>query len=403
MSIIVALFMGLTVSAEEIIRDRKILKRESFLNLSWNSYLISKLAILFLLSAIQTLTFVIIGNVILEIHGMTFAFWFVLFTTSCMANVLGLNISSAFNSAVTVYVMIPLLLIPQMILSGLLFNFDKLNGIIATKGKVPVVADLMTSRWAYEAMATHQFKNNEYEATFFQYEKEEAKADFKAAYLADELKKRNLFVLENFESKNDSIKKLVAINLSIMDENLKNEPFRMGLEKIDLASALDPSNYSKIAGGLLSNYFEDYRKYYQKIYNDNVSLIEKRMAFDEKNGIDINHEKNKYYNESLADLVKNINTKERLLEYNGKLIQQINPIFQETNPSNPMDYRTAFFLPQKNFAGMSIDTYWFNLLVIWMMAVLLYISLYFEWLRNLIDLFGKVNIPNKVTIPFKRK
>ena len=47
MSIIVALFMGLTVSAEEIIRDRKILRRESFLNLSWNSYLMSKLIILF--------------------------------------------------------------------------------------------------------------------------------------------------------------------------------------------------------------------------------------------------------------------------------------------------------------------------------------------------------------------
>lgn len=403
MSIIVALFMGLTVSAEEIIRDRKILKRESFLNLSWNSYLVSKLAILFLLSAIQTLTFVIIGNVILEIHGMTFAFWFVLFTTSCLANVLGLNISSAFNSAVTVYVMIPLLLIPQMILSGLLFNFDKLNGIIATKGKVPVVADLMTSRWAYEAMATYQFKNNYYEATLFKYEKEEAKADFKAAYLADELKKRNLFVLENFESKNDSVKKLVATNLSIIDENLKNERFRMGFEKIDLSKALKPANYSKTVGGLMSNYFEEYRKYYQKIYNENVSLIEKRMAFDEKNGVNINREKNKYYNESLADLVKNISTKERLLEYKGKLIQQINPIFQETNPSNPMDYRTAFFLPQKNFAGVSIDTFWFNLLVIWMMALLLYIALYFEWLRNLIDLFGKVNIPNKITIPFKRK
>jgi hypothetical protein len=290
-----------------------------------------------------------------------------------------------------------------MILSGLLFNFDKLNGIIATKGKVPVVADLMTSRWAYEAMATYQFKNNDYEATLYKYEKEEAKADFKAAYLADELKKRNLFVLENFESKNDSLQKLVATNLSIIYENLKNEPFRMGLEKIDLSSALDPANYSKVVGALLTNYFEDYRKHYQKTYNDNVSLIEKRMAFDEKNGVDINHEKNKYYNESLADLVKNINTKERLLEYNGKLIQQINPIFQETNSSNPMDYRTAFFLPQKNFAGISIDTYWFNLLVIWMMALVLYLALYFEWLRNLIDLFGKVNIPNKVAIPFKRK
>ena len=62
MAIIVALFMGLTVSAEEIIRDRKILKREAFLNLSRNSYLMSKLGLLFSLSAIQTLLFVLIGN-----------------------------------------------------------------------------------------------------------------------------------------------------------------------------------------------------------------------------------------------------------------------------------------------------------------------------------------------------
>src|SRR5699024_3170875 len=71
MSIVVALFMGLSVSAEEIIPDRKILKRESFLNLSWSSYLTSKLVILFLLSAIQTLSFVIVGNLILEIKSMT--------------------------------------------------------------------------------------------------------------------------------------------------------------------------------------------------------------------------------------------------------------------------------------------------------------------------------------------
>jgi ABC transport system ATP-binding/permease protein len=403
MSIIVALFMGLTVSAEEIIRDRKILKRESFLNLSWNSYLISKLSILFLLSAIQTLTFVVIGNLILEIHGMTLAFWLVLFTTSCFANVLGLNISSAFNSAVTVYVMIPLLLIPQMILSGLLFNFDKLNNLIATKGTVPIVADLMTSRWAYEAMATHHFKNNDYEATYYKYEKEEAKADFKTAYMADELKRRNLFALENFESKNDSLKKLVAFNLQIISDNLVNEPFNTGLEKINVRSFLRPQNYSKAVGAALDKYLEQYKKHYQKVYNDNVLLIEKRMAFDEKNGVDINDEKNRYYNESLADLVKNINTKERLLEYNGKLIQQINPIFQETLPKSIFDYRTAFFLPQKNLLGTMIDTYWFNLLVIWMIALLLYVSLYFEWLKKLVEVFGKVQISDKMKFSFKKK
>jgi ABC transport system ATP-binding/permease protein len=42
MSVIVGIFMGLTGSAEEIIKDRKILKREAFLNLSWSGYLLFK-------------------------------------------------------------------------------------------------------------------------------------------------------------------------------------------------------------------------------------------------------------------------------------------------------------------------------------------------------------------------
>src|SRR5688572_7076761 len=206
MSIIVALFMGLTVSAEEIIRDRKILKRESFLNLSWNSYLMSKVFILFTLSAIQTFLFVIIGNLILEIEwSMFIPFWFVLFTTSCMANVLGLNISSAFNSAVTVYVMIPLLLIPQMILSGLLFSFDKLNSVISTKGKVPIVADMMASRWAYEALAVYQFKNNSFEEPFYNFEKLESQSDYKSSFLVDKLIEKRKYINENFQSKNDSV------------------------------------------------------------------------------------------------------------------------------------------------------------------------------------------------------
>ena len=43
MSVVVALFLGMIISAEEIIGDRKILQRESFLNLSRFSYLNSKI------------------------------------------------------------------------------------------------------------------------------------------------------------------------------------------------------------------------------------------------------------------------------------------------------------------------------------------------------------------------
>ena len=138
MSVIAALFMGLTVSAEEIIKDRKILQRETFLNLSRSSYLMSKILILFMISAIQTLLFVFVGNTVLEMKGMLLANWAILFAASCFSNIIGLNISSAFNSVVTIYILIPILIIPQLILSGIVVQFDKLNPKISSYSHVPL-------------------------------------------------------------------------------------------------------------------------------------------------------------------------------------------------------------------------------------------------------------------------
>ena len=384
MSIIVALFMGLTVSAEEIIRDRKILKRESFLNLSWNSYLVSKLSILFLLSAIQTLLFVLVGNMVLEIKGITLSFWLVLFSTSCFANVLGLNISSAFNSAVTVYVLIPLLLIPQMILSGVLFSFDKLHSIISNKENVPIIADLMASRWAYEAIAVDQFVNNNYERGFYEYERLASIADFKSAFVANELEKRNQFLLAHFESKNDSIQYLVGENLSILNSRIVGEPFEGNLDRTKISDQLSKAGYNKDFGNSLQNYLTDYRKHYQDEYNKQVVISDKKKAFYEKQGFDLNHEKDLYYNESLADLVRNINAKERLIVSKGRLVQQIDPIFQEPSPSHILDYRTGFFFPEKRFLGLQFSTFVFNCIAIWFMTSLLYLALYFELLRKFV-------------------
>jgi len=397
MSIIVALFMGLTVSAEEIIRDRKILKRESFLNLSWNSYLMSKLIILFTLSAIQTFSFVLIGNLLLGIEwGMLIPFWFVLFTVSCMANVLGLNVSSAFNSAVTVYVMIPLLLIPQMILSGLLFPFDKLNNILSTKGKVPMVADLMASRWAYEAMAVYQFKNNSYEEPYYVYDKFESQADFKSSYLAEEFNKKRKYIADNINDKNDSVKQVVLKDLNIIRENIKDDYFKKGLEGLTLNIPWTLQDFTPALDKKLEDYIAAYKKYYQEAYNKAVAAREKLAGEKEKEGYRLNDYKNKYYNESLADLVHNVTEKERLIEFNGHLIQQMNPIFIDAKPKGVLDYRTQFFAPEKNFFGLGIiGTYSFNLIIIWLMTGFLYFSLYFEWLRKAINSFEKISLSRK--------
>ena len=354
-----------------------------------------------MLSAVQMLLFVLVSNFILEIHGMTFSFWLVLFTTSCFANILGLNISSAFNSAVTVYILIPLLLIPQMILSGLLFNFDKLNELITKKGQVPLVADLMVSRWAYEALAVRQFKDNEYEALFFQYEMTQSQADYKSAYLADELKKRNAYILENAGSTKDSVRRQIEGNAAMIRLALEYEATYTGPRGQQLAELLSPEHYTSEVGKALDVFFDQYKRKYQRLYNEQGDLLEHKMAFYEKNGWSVTANKNRYYNESLSDLVRNVNTKNRMLPYGDRLIQQIDPVFQDPAPANVLDYRAAFFVPSKNMLGIRIDTFTFNLAVIWTMSLVLYLLLYGEVMRKTIS-FADKTLGNRLARKEKR-
>lgn len=382
MSIIVALFMGLTVSAEEIIRDRKLLKREALLDLSWNSYLCSKLSILFCLSAFQTLTFVIVGNLILDIRGMTFPFWAILFSVSCFANILGLNISSAFNSAVTVYVIIPLLLIPQMIFGGLLFRFEKLNEHIGGKGVVPIVADLMVSRWAFEAMAVHQFKENEFQKVFFEYEKAKSTADFKSSYVANALRTKLEYVREHSEDGADSIRREVERSLAVIRNTLKHEAFKTGIEDLDLDHLIQTKGLTL---SRISSYLDQFEKHYKDVYNRNAVIQEKKMAYYQDKGWDINWYKNHYHNESLTDLVRNVHTDTRIMEDQDRLVQLIDPIYQDAIADHWFDYRTPFLASEKSVFGIRVDTVLFNIAVIWLMCLVLYITLYRETLRRLVS------------------
>ena len=101
---------------------------------------------MFVISAIQTLSFVLVGNIVLEIHGHTWEYWLVLFTTSAFANMLGLNISSALNSVVNIYITIPFIIVPELLFSGVMVSFSKIHKNVADAECVPIVGDIMTSR-----------------------------------------------------------------------------------------------------------------------------------------------------------------------------------------------------------------------------------------------------------------
>ena len=183
MAVIVATFIGMSGSAEEIIKDRALLKRERFLRLSYNSYIWSKIIFMAGVSLLQTFLFIVVGNTIMGIHGLFGIWWLILFVTALLSNLIGLLLSQCLSSVVAIYISIPMLLIPQILLCGLVVDFSDLTPK-STTGNVPVVGDVIPSRWAYEALAVTSFTDNDYERPFFVADREKFETQY---YLAGHL------------------------------------------------------------------------------------------------------------------------------------------------------------------------------------------------------------------------
>lgn len=391
MAVVVALFIGLTVSAEEIIRDRKIQKRESFLNLSKASYLWSKVVIMFTLSAIQAILFVLVGNFVLEIHGMNINYWILLFSTFCFANMLGLNISASFNSAVTIYILIPILIIPQLLFSGVMVKFDKLNPVITSQSVVPVVGDMMASRWAFEALAVRQFKDNKFNKRLYKYDKALSVATYKKDYWLTELNKKLDYCENNYtkpENKQDVIDALAMVKHEI-EKELKmpgNENLKCGgLDKLNIG-AFGPTAANQIRDFLntLKTVYLNNFKRASKLKDEEIGKLNK----DSASTANYLKEKDDYENESLKDLVTNRTTPYRILDLNGEFVQKIDPVYLDPVDSNWG--RAHFFAPRKKFFGKYYDTYSFNLCVIWLMSIILGITLYFDVLKKFISLLENI-------------
>lgn len=381
MSVVVALFTGLTVSAQEIYKDRQILERESFLNLSRVSYINSKVIYLFGLSAIQTLSFVLVGNLILEIEGMTIYYWLILFTTSCFANMVGLNISSALDSVINIYILIPFILVPQLLLGGAMIKFDELHHSISNQKNVPVVGDMMASRWAYEALAVAQFSYNEYDKHFFKVNQEISKYSVHRSYIVPELQTINRELLV------DSLTWMPGNSLFYL---LKNEVSKLGdyegLRRFQYENQIDAYGYNQRVHDKLNSYLLEAKGYFNEQYKD---ALDKRDAIytsliDELGKESFVALEKRNHNEFLVDLLMNKNQFKMVFRDEDQLIQKKDPILMEPYSKTG---RAHFYAPYKVIGNVKIPTYYFNMIFLWGMTLIMYLLLLDNSLKKLIGAF----------------
>jgi ABC-type multidrug transport system ATPase subunit len=363
MAVIVATFIGMSGSAEEIIKDRALLKRESFLHLSYGSYIWSKIIFMAGISLIQTLLFILVGNYIMGLHGLFAEWWLILFVTAFLSNLMGLLLSQCLSSVVAIYISIPMLLIPQILLCGLVVSFSDLTPK-STTGNVPLIGDIIPSRWSYEALAVTSFTDNPYEAPFFELDKQKYENQFYNMGVLNELQSQ-------LETKKDEEKKGKPV------DPMHLETIRMNLPEITSYCQMKPyqGDYSYTS---LYDYMKEAENILAKRSNEATLKADNKMAamIREQGKESILQLKRDNYNIKLEDCVIGADQRQMLDVIDGHLVPRMSIIY--LTPRSQCG-RAPFYSSEKIIGSWHIKTLWFNMSVLLLMCIILIILLLTDW------------------------
>ena len=358
MAVIVATFLGMSGSAEEIIKDRTLLKREKYLNLSYASYIMSKVVYAAAVSLIQTALFILVGNMIMGLHGIFLMWWGILFITALLSSLIGLLLSQCLSSVVAIYISIPILLIPQILLCGLVVPFTDLNHG-STTGNVPVIGDVIPSRWAFEAIAVGTYSENKYEKPYFELDR----ARYEALFFRD-------LYINQLDSKLETIAYKQSKGLEIQPE---------------LASSIK-TNLPRLCRISEFEYEGDYSresvKEYLKSVEKTLSLRISRLTIErdrkvrnmiEEIGMDKMAElKRDNYNLQLENTLTNAKSEISIEEVDGVFVPVTGAVFLTPVSHNG---RAHFYSPVKVLGSIEVPTVAFNTTVLALMCLLLTVLL----------------------------
>jgi len=329
----------------------------------------------------------------LGIRGMTLSYWLVLFTTSCFANVLGLNLSSAFTNVITIYILIPFIIIPQLLFSGVLVRYDKLHlSRNATHEFVPFIGDLMTARWSFEALAVKQLSDNKYERQFFKDDIDNSQNFYYGSLLINDMLKQDMSICRKY------------YNRSGFEDTVKESCRRLNyhIEELAAISKIRPGSWIKDLNtdGFNDGIDTEASKYLDSLYH--YFMSRQKAAFNRIDGINnsLGREKlielkENYENKELKSLmVDDIKNKDKIKRTPKKFIQKWEPAFMKALAWNG---RAHFYAPSKRIGSLEINTYWFNVIVIWIVSLLLYLALYYKLLQRFINYLGNLRIQKSET------
>jgi ABC-type multidrug transport system ATPase subunit len=369
-SVIVAVFLGLIASVDEIIGEKNILEKEEYLEFSRFSYLNSKILYLFPVIAIQVFLYVFTGNHIMGIRELFWVYWSVLFSAAGFGVLLGLVFSAGVHSRSFLHKgLLPFVIAVQMLLGGGLIAYDQLN--LGSNKYTPLLGDLMVSRWGYEALAVEQFKSNTYEKLIYAADSKIDQASFYTFQVVPKLEESLAFCRNSTD--NDSLRQFTEL----LQHELRKVALIPDVFQFEYLNNLPEIKRNAVYMQETSDYLTylglHFNEQYQNLAHQKSMLAKKlgdSIGINKLAGI-----REDYHNLALEKTVTNSTGDKEYSIMDNEIVRNKGAIFQA--PASNWG-RARLFSPVKIFNGQQTETLWFNITIIWLLAAICYVWVLFD-------------------------
>ncbi|MBI5008191.1 MAG: hypothetical protein HZB98_00730, partial [Bacteroidia bacterium] len=275
--------------------------------------------------------------------------------------------------------------------------------IIGNIDKVPVIAELMPTRWTYEALIVSQFKDNRYSSvhytkdgrTYFQIHMDISRAEFNKVHRIKALRDANETLLSEYRThmrnlrlNSDQSVRKNTVQYSKL-ELLKNELSKMSaynnIEPFIYIEKLLPESYDLEVSDSVVRYLDRLDRHFSSLSNSTSDIKDR---FYNANSSKLKKLEEDYFNYKLQEIVTKPYERKKILEYKNSLIQNIDPVYLEPDKHGPLGFRTHFYAPSKYIFSIKVNTFTFNIILVLFSTLLLYALLYYELLGKIVNSIG---------------
>jgi len=231
----------------------------------------------------------------------------------------------------------------------------------STTGNVPVIGDIIPTRWAYEALAVTSFTDNEYEEPFFELDKERYEAQFYNMGFLYELQSQ----LETMKDEITKGKPFDPSHLKVIEKNLPILTAYCGMKPYG-----GDKSYPS-----LSSYMKEAESLLAKRGNDATMKVDAmKSKLIRQNGKEaLLQLKRDNYNTKLEDCVIGADQQRMLDVIDHHIVPRTGLIF--LTPLSRCG-RAPFYSSEKIVGEWHIKTLWFNMGVMMLMCIIVALMLF---------------------------